>query len=64
MLTDKQLRRAKTGKAMAIGLRSASTSEIDEIKKQLRDHNIPFEHRIHGLRYHGMIAVNPKKETK
>lgn len=64
MLTKNQIRKAKLRKTMAIGLRSASTSEIDEIKKQLRDHNIPFEHRIHGLRYHGMIAVNPKKETK
>lgn len=62
MLSEQSLYRAKRGKRMVVGLRTATTSEIDAIKKQLRDHHIPFEHRLHGLRYHGVISINPKRK--
>lgn len=58
MISKETLHKLKLGKQMVMGLRSATTSEIDAIKKHLREHNIPFKHKIEGLRYNGVIHCN------
>lgn len=60
MLNVRQLTKAKNGQPMAIGLRDATTAEIDAIKHQLRSHGIRFQHRIEGLKYNGVININTK----
>jgi hypothetical protein len=58
----------KPNKFSAIGLRTSTIEQIEEIKVWLRAQNVPFEHRTMlgaiKLPFNGVLYINPSKLIK
>ena len=50
--------------SVTVGLKDCTLDELRGIKIWLSGRGIPFKHQTEGLKYNGILVINPTKEDR